>query len=143
MIKMGTIAEKQTELIELYNGLDDLIMQYEFLLQLAGEVPVPEAAEKSEDTKIHNCQTDSWFIMKQAEGRFYLNVDSDALLIRGVLSIFAYLLDGRTLDEILDTPIDFMEKTTVREQLSISRFSVLSELPDMIYQFCKNQKNHK
>ena len=118
-------------------------MQYEFLLQLAGEVPVPEAAEKSEGTKIHNCQTDSWFIMKQAEGRFYLNVDSDALLIRGVLSIFAYLLDGRRLDEILDTPIDFMEKTTVREQLSISRFSVLSELPDMIYQFCKNQENHK
>ena len=140
---MSTIAEKQTELIELYNGLDDPIMQYEFLLQLAGEVPVPEATEKSEDMKIHNCQTDSWFIMKQTEGRFYLSVDSDALLIRGVLSIFVYLLDGRTPDEILNTPIDFMEKTTVREQLSISRFSVLSELPDMIYQFCRNQKNHK
>ncbi|WP_288775812.1 SufE family protein [uncultured Eubacterium sp.] len=140
---MGTIAEKQAELIELYNGLDDPIMQYEFLLQLAGEVPVPEAAEKTEAAKIHNCQTDSWFIMTQADGRFSLSVDSDALLIRGVLSIFVYLLDGRSLDEILNTPIDFMEKTTVREQLSISRFSVLSKLPDTIYQFCKIQKSHK
>lgn len=140
---MSTIAEKQTELIELYNGLDDPIMQYEFLLQLAGEVPVPEADGKSEGTKIHNCQTDSWFIMKQAKGHFYLNVDSDSLLIRGVLSIFVYLLDGRTPEEILDTPLDFMEKTTVREQLSISRFSVLSKLPDTIYQFCKIQKSHK
>ena len=140
---MGTIAEKQAELIELYNGLDDPIMQYEFLLQLAGEVPVPEADEKSEDTIIHNCQTDSWFIMKQTGGHFYLSVDSDALLIRGVLSMFVYLLDGRSLDEILNTPIDFMEKTTVREQLSISRFSVLSKLPDTIYQFCKIQKSHK
>ena len=124
---MSTIAEKQTELIELYNGLDDPIMQYEFLLQLAGEVPVPEADGKSEGTKIHNCQTDSWFIMKQAK----------------VLSIFVYLLDGRTPEEILDTPLDFMEKTTIREQLSISRFSVLSKLPDTIYQFCKIQKSHK
>ena len=48
---MSTIAEKQTELLELYNGLDDPIMQYEFLLQLAGEVPVPEADGKARERK--------------------------------------------------------------------------------------------
>ena len=62
---MKSIAEKQTELIELYNSLDDPIMQYEFLLQLAGEVPVPDQKLKNDDTRIRNCQTDSWFIMEQ------------------------------------------------------------------------------
>ena len=136
---MKTIAEKQTELVELYNSLDDPIMQYEFLLQLAGEVPVPDQKLKNDDTRIRNCQTDSWFIMEQKAGCLYLNVDSDALLIRGVLSIYVYLLDGRTLKEIGSTPIDFMEKSTIREQLSVSRFSVLSELPDKIQAFCNLQ----
>lgn len=136
---MKTIAEKQTELVELYNSLDDPIMQYEFLLQLAGEVPVPDQKLKNDDTRIRNCQTDSWFIMGQKDGCLYLNVDSDALLIRGVLSIYVYLLDGRTLKEIGSTPIDFMEKSTIREQLSVSRFSVLSELPDKIHAFCNLQ----
>lgn len=136
---MKTIAEKQTELVELYNSLDDPIMQYEFLLQLAGEVPVPDQKLKNDDTRIRNCQTDSWFIMEQKDGCLYLNVDSDALLIRGVLSIYVYLLDGRTLEEIGSTPIDFMEKSTIREQLSVSRFSVLSELPDKIHAFCNLQ----
>ncbi len=134
---MSTIAEKQTELIKLYNELNDPIMQYEFLLQLAGEVPVPEAEQKTEDTKIHNCQTASWFIMKKTDNRFFLSVDSDALLLRGVLSIFVYLLDGRTLEEIERTTIDFMEKTTIREQLSISQFLILSKLSDRVYQFCR------
>ena len=93
---MKSIAEKQTELIELYNSLDDPIMQYEFLLQLAGEVPVPDQKLKNDDTRIRNCQTDSWFIMEQKDGCLYMGVDSDALLIRGVLSIYVYLLDGRT-----------------------------------------------
>ena len=137
--KMKTIAEKQTELVELYNSLDDPIMQYEFLLQLAGEVPVPDQKLKNDDTRIRNCQTDSWFIMEQKDGCLYLGVDSDALLIRGVLSIYVYLLDGRTLEEIGSTPIDFMEKSTIREQLSVSRFSVLSELPDKIHAFCNLQ----
>lgn len=136
---MKTIAEKQTELVELYNSLDDPIMQYEFLLQLAGEVPVPDQKLKNDDTRIRNCQTDSWFIMEQKDDCLYLNVDSDALLIRGVLSIYVYLLDGRTLEEIGSTPIDFMEKSTIREQLSVSRFSVLSELPDKIHAFCNLQ----
>lgn len=77
--------------------------------------------------------------MEQKDGCLYLNVDSDALLIRGVLSIYVYLLDGRTLEEIGSTPIDFMEKSTIREQLSVSRFSVLSELPDKIHAFCNLQ----
>ena len=136
---MKTIAEKQTELVELYNSLDDPIMQYEFLLQLAGEVPVPDQKLKNDDTRIRNCQTDSWFIMEQKDGCLYLGVDSEALLIRGVLSIYVYLLDGRTLEEIGSTPIDFMEKSTIREQLSVSRFSVLSELPDKIHAFCNLQ----
>ena len=55
---MKTIAEKQRELIEVYNSLDDQMMQYEFLLQLAGNAPVPDETEKNEHTKIRNCQTD-------------------------------------------------------------------------------------
>ncbi len=138
---MNTIAEKQAELIEIYNGLADPIMQYEFLLQLAGETPIPSESEKNDAAKIKNCQTDSWFIMRRQHDKFYLQVDSDALLIRGVLSIYAYLLDGRTTEEIINTPINFMEKTTIREQLSVSRFSILSELSDTIYKFCKENFN--
>ena len=134
---MKTIAEKQRELIEVYNSLDDQMMQYEFLLRLAGNAPVPDETEKNEHTKIRNCQTDSWFIMKKENGHFFLKVDSDALLIRGVLSIYVYLLDGRPMEENVQTSLDFMERTTIKNQLSVDRFSVLSELPQWVIRFCK------
>lgn len=132
---METIAQKQAELIVLYNGLEDPLMQYEFLLQLAGETPAPEKRE--ETARIRNCQTDSWFQMKEKDGYFFLRVDSESLLIRGVLSIYVYLLDGRKLREVVSTPLDFMEKTTISGQLTRSRFRVLAALPEQIRQFCR------
>lgn len=134
---METIEEKQRELIEVYNGLDDLLMQYEFLLQLAGETPAPE--ERDDSSRIKNCQTDSWLMMHEENGRFFLQVDSDSLLIRGVLSVYVYLLDGRPLEEIIHTPLRFMEETTINQQMTGSRFSVLARIPEIIYQFCQKK----
>ena len=47
--------------------------------------------------------------MKKENGHFFLKVDSDALLIRGVLSIYVYLLDGRPMEEIAEM-LDAVEK---------------------------------
>lgn len=132
-----SIREKQDKFIELYNGLQDQMMQYELLLELAGETPMPEAGTKNDATRIRNCQTDSWFIMHIQHDRLYLEVDSDSLLIRGILSIYVYLLNGRTLEEVLCAPLYFMEKTDIRKQLSVSRMSVLSDIPNMIFGFCR------
>lgn len=93
--------------------------------------------ETSMEPEIRNCQTDSWLIMRKENGRLYLRADSDALLIRGVLSIYVYLLDGRLLEEVLTASIDFMEKTTIINQLSVDRFSVLAKLPVWIQRFCE------
>lgn len=134
---MKSIQEKQFELIEAYNGLNDQLMQYEFLLQLAGETPLPEEKWKNESTRIRNCQTDSWIIMRVEQNRFFMSVDSDSLLIRGILSIYVYLLDGRLLSEVMDTPLSFMENTDIKKQLSLARLSVLSKIPDMIIDFCQ------
>lgn len=134
---MKTIDEKQNEFIETYNGLNDPLMQYEFLLQLAGETPYPDPEEKDSHSRIHNCQTESWFIMHAENERFWLKIDSDSLLIRGVLGIYVYLLNGRTLEEIRNTSLSFMEKTGIKNQLSRSRFSVLAELADEVLCFCQ------
>ena len=134
---MKTIQEKQDEFIETYNRLDDPLMQYEFLLNLAGETPLPDPEEKDNTSRIHNCQTDSWFIMKAADGRFLLKADSDSLLIRGVLGIYVYLLDGHSLKEVSDTSLSFMEKTNIKDHLSLVRFSVLSDLSGKVLKFCR------
>lgn len=132
---MNAIEEKQREFIELYNSLADPLMQYELLLQMAGETPPPE--KRDDKARIRNCQTDSWFMMRAENGRLFLQVDSDSLLIRGVLSVYVYLLDGRELEEILRTGLCFMEQTTIRRQMTDSRFSVLAQIPEMIYGFCR------
>lgn len=133
---METIKEKQREFIEIYNRLGDPLMQYEFLLQLSGQTPLPDIQEKKDSFKIENCQTDSWLIIDVKNCCLYLKVDSDSLLIRGILSIYVYLLNGRALTEIIQTPLSFMEETQIRQQVSLSRFNILSDISKKIYEFC-------
>lgn len=64
---MKTIAEKQRELIEVYNSLDDQMMQYEFLLQLAGNAPVPDETEKND---IRRSETVRLFMVHHEERKW-------------------------------------------------------------------------
>lgn len=134
---MKDLQTQQAEFIKAYNSLNDPLMQYEFLLQLAGETPLPDQVDKNETFRIHNCQTSSWFIMRAQNHSLSLCIDSDSLLIRGVLGIYVYLLDGRSLSEIVETPLNFMEQTGIREHLSVDRFSVLSGLSETVQGFCR------
>ncbi len=135
---MKSIRDTQKEFIETYRSLGDTMMQYEFLLQIAGETPALAPEEKNEETRIRSCQTDSWLTMRIENGLFYMGVDSDSLLIRGILSVYVYLLNGRSPLEILRTPLNFIEAADIRAQLSLSRFAVLSALPETIGCFCRN-----
>ncbi len=133
---MKSIRDTQKEFIETYRSLGDTMMQYEFLLQIAGETPAMAPEDKNEETQIRNCQTDSWLSMRIENSRFYMSVDSDSLLIRGILSVYVYLLNGRSPHEIIQTPLNFIEAADIRAQLSLNRFTVLSALPETISRFC-------
>ena len=41
------------------------------------------------------------------------------------------------LEQVVETPLTFMEETTIGRQMSQDRFAVLSQLPEHIMQFCR------
>ena len=97
-----TIQEAENHFIEEFNSLDNWFLQYELLLELAGSFPLPEDCEKTDATKIHGCQTETWLVMKEEDGRLQIACDSESLLIRGILSIFPMLLNGYSLEDTMD-----------------------------------------
>ncbi len=127
-----TIEEKQESFIMDFNELNDWFMQYEYLIVLAGTMEELQETEKNEETRVSGCQSNVWVIVEYDGQKLKIRADSDSLIIKGILGIIVQLLDGNTPYEILKADICFIERTSLKQQLSTDRFKGMSAVIDRI-----------
>ena len=118
---MLTINEIQDEIIEEFSGLDDWMDRYQLLIDMGGETePLPDS-DKVEQNLIDGCQSRVWLVCDEKEGRLYFRAESDALIVKGIVTLLIRVLSGHTPDEILGADLYFIEKIGLREHLSPTR----------------------
>ena len=118
---MLTINEIQDEIIEEFSGLDYWMDRYQLLIDMGGETePLPDS-DKVEQNLIDGCQSRVWLVCDEKEGRLYFRAESDALIVKGIVTLLIRVLSGHTPDEILDADLYFIEKIGLREHLSPTR----------------------
>lgn len=131
-----TIQEQETSLIEEFNVLGDWFSQYEYLLSFAAELPVVEVSRRTDQHRIPGCQSGVWLWLQQREdGTICVEVESDSLILKGILSLYVLLYDKRTPDEIVDFQPNLLQKTALKEQLSTDRFRGIQSVVDIIRNF--------
>lgn len=120
-MSMQTINEIQDEIIEEFSGLDDWMDRYQLLIDMGGETePLPDS-DKVEQNLIDGCQSRVWLVCDEKKDRLYFRAESDALIVKGIVSLLIRVLSGHTPDEILDADLYFIEKIGLREHLSPTR----------------------
>ena len=118
---MLTINEIQDEIIEEFADLDDWMDRYQLLIDMGSEQePLPDS-DKVEQNLIDGCQSRVWLVCDEKEGRLYFRAESDALVVKGIVTLLIRVLSGHTPDEILDADLYFIEKIGLREHLSPTR----------------------
>ena len=118
--KRNSIAREQAEFITDFNEIGDWLMQYSCLLELTADMKPVLPEEKNSHTKISGCQADLWVVLSYEN--VYVRADSDSLIVKGIAAVIVALFDARTPREICETHIDFIEKTALKEQISVDRF---------------------
>lgn len=116
-----TINEAQDEIIEEFSELDDWMDRYQLLIDLGESQPALPEADKSDQNLIDGCQSRVWLVCDEKEGRLYFRAESDALIVKGIVTLLIRVLSGHTPDEILDADLYFIEKIGLREHLSPTR----------------------
>jgi len=117
-----TIAEIQEEIIEEFNDYDDWMDKYQLLIDLGSDQqPLPEKY-KTESNLIDGCQSRVWLQADlDADGKVVFQAESDALIVKGIVSLLIRVLSGHTPDEILDADLHFIEDIGLKEHLSPTR----------------------
>jgi len=94
------------EIVQTFSFFDDWEDRYRFIIDLGRDLPPMDDALKTDANFVHGCQSKVWIASEFTQGRLRFTLDSDAMIVRGLIAIVLAAFDGRTPKEILDYDID-------------------------------------
>lgn len=97
--------------------------RYTHLIELGKKLPAMPDALKTEQTIVQGCMSQVWLVVERGEdGRFHLQADSDAHIVRGLVAVLLLVFDGKTAAQIKATNMDeIFAKLGLGEHLSPNR----------------------
>ena len=117
-----TINDIQDEIIEEFSGFDDWMDKYQLLIDLGNEQEPLEEKFKTEQNLIDGCQSRVWLVADLVEGKvIHFKAESDALIVKGIVSLLIRVLSDHTPQEILDAELYFIDEIGLKEHLSPTR----------------------
>ena len=118
---MKTINEIQDEIVEEFSDFDDWMDKYQLLIDLGSEQEPIDEKYKNEQNLIDGCQSRVWLLADLVDGKIIFQAESDALIVKGIVTLLIKVLSGHTPDEILNADLYFIEKIGLKEHLSPTR----------------------
>ena len=123
-----TINERQDEIIEEFDCLDDWMDKYQMLIDLGGELEALPEQYTTEQNLIDGCQSRVWLQADFLDGMVHFRAESDALIVKGIVALLVRVLSGHTPQEILNADLYFIDRIGLREHLSPTRSNGLGAM---------------
>lgn len=118
---MASIAEIQEEIIDEFALFDDWEGKYEYIIDLGKKLPPLDEAHKVDDNKIKGCQSSVWLIARKEQGQLFFEADSDAVIVKGLVSLLIRVLSGHSPKEIAEADLFFIDRIGMTQHLAQTR----------------------
>ena len=118
---METINEIQDQIIEEFSVFDDWMDKYSLLIEMGNELPTLDIKYKTQNNLIEGCQSRVWLQADYKDGRVYFQGDSDAVIVKGIVSLLIRILSGQTPEDILTADLYFIDSIGLKDHLSPTR----------------------
>lgn len=116
-----TILDTENEIVEEFSMFDDWMAKYEYLIDQGRDLPGIDEELKTDDRLIKGCQSRVWLVSEYKDGKVYFKADSDAIITKGLVALMIRVLSGKSPAEIVNAPLDFVDKIGLKEHLSPTR----------------------
>jgi len=116
-----TIKEIQEEIIEEFSQFDDWMDKYALLIDLGNSLEPIDEKYKTPQNIIEGCQSRVWLNAEMNNGIVTYQGESDAILVKGIVSMLIKVMSGHTPDEILENDLYFIDRIGLKEHLSPTR----------------------
>jgi len=123
-----TINEIQDTIIDEFAVFDDWMDKYGLLIEMGNSLIPLEEKYRTENNLIAGCQSRVWLHAEYVEGNVFFQGESDAVIVKGIISLLINVLSGHTPQEILEADLYFIDKIGLKEHLSPTRSNGLTSM---------------
>lgn len=116
-----TINQIQDEVIEEFSTFDDWMDKYAYLIELGNNLAPLDEKYKTQNNLIEGCQSRVWLQADFADGKIVFTAESDAVIVKGIVSLLIRVLSDQTPADILHADLYFVDAIGLKEHLSPTR----------------------
>ncbi|MGZ3839664.1 MAG: SufE family protein [Flavisolibacter sp.] len=117
----NSIEVVEKEIVEAFSLFDSWDEKYEYIIDLGKKLPPLEDQYKKDENRVRGCQSTVWLVADYRDGRIFYKADSDALIVKGLISMLISVLSGQEASEIIDARLDFIREIGMMSHLAQTR----------------------
>ena len=123
-----TAAQAQAEIKDEFAFFGDWSERYQYLIDLGRKLPALPEEWKTEEHRLHGCQSMVWIVPQGNAQRLDFHAISDSAIVSGLIYLALRVYSGRSADEILATEPDYIADIGLAKHLSPTRSNGLASL---------------
>ncbi len=116
-----TIQDTENEIIDEFADIEDWMDRYAMIIDMGHSLPPSDEKYRTPSHLIEGCQSRVWLNADLKDGKVIFTADSDALIVKGIISMLIKVLSEHTPREIVDADLKFIDEIGLSEHLSPTR----------------------
>ncbi|WP_439133615.1 SufE family protein [Pseudomaricurvus sp.] len=117
------------EILDDLSFFDDWEERYKYIIDLGKDLPEMEESLRTPERLVKGCQSNVWIEVDREEDRLQFVVDSDAVIVRGLLAVVMAAYNDKTPSEITGFDVDdYFQTLDLERHLSPTRGNGLKSI---------------
>jgi cysteine desulfuration protein SufE len=116
-----SIEEIEAEIVEEFSLFDSWDDKYEYIIDLGKKLPPLDEQHKKDENKVKGCQSTVWLVADYENGRVKYKAESDAVIVKGLISMLIRVLSDQKPDDIVQAKLDFIKDIGMMSHLAQTR----------------------
>jgi cysteine desulfuration protein SufE len=121
MAEQVMIEETEKEIVEEFSLFDSWDDKYEYIIDLGKKLAPLEEEYKKDDNRVRGCQSTVWLVADYKDGKIIYKADSDAVIVKGLISMLIRVLSGHKPSEIVNAKLNFINEIGMTSHLAQTR----------------------
>ena len=121
MNESRTIEATENEIVEEFSLFDSWDDKYEYIIDLGKRLPALDDQYKKDENRVRGCQSTVWLTADYENGKIFYKADSDAVIVKGLISMLIRVLSGQEPDKIISANLEFIKEIGMMSHLAQTR----------------------
>ena len=122
-----TLSAEALAAQEAFSQLQGWEQRARLLMQWGERLPALSEAEKTEQHRVHGCESQVWLLADAHQGHWQFRASSDARLLRGLLALLLVRVNGLSAEKLREVDVaQWFDSLGLGRQLSPSRSNGLN-----------------